>query len=54
MGIDPDLQAMLEDLRSGIGDPRPERDAAETEPSQRALDWEIRTGYGRHSREKAV
>lgn len=44
MGVDPDLAAMLEDLRTGYGDPRPE--PAERKPqSDRARDWEMRTGY---------
>lgn len=49
MGIDPDLQAMLDDLRSGYGDARPAPKAV-TPTSARSRDWELRTGY---QREKA-
>lgn len=46
MGIDPDLQEMLDDLRSGYGDTRPTLQA-EKPASARARDWELRTGYQR-------
>ena len=47
MGVDPELQALLEDLRSGYGDaPKPAADAPEND-ERRGRDWEMRTGYAK-------
>lgn len=44
MGVNPELAALLDDLRSGYGDARPEVER-EKPSTSRARDWAMRTGY---------
>lgn len=50
MGIDPELQALLEDLRTGYGDATdvPEDDENESAAARRR-DWALRSGYAMKS-----
>jgi hypothetical protein len=47
MSIDPELQAMLDDLRAGYGDATDREAPKAPAKSLRARDWELRTGYVR-------